>query len=217
MMPQDNTQFEQFRARLYEEIEVETAKTAAEMEKKARFKIQLFFQSERSDKKPMAFTLSVWESGKRLHGGGDECLFICRRQRGALAKPFDVMGKEVKNQMGCGGFISGDLVSDDGKMVCPHCMLAHTSSEVGDSVFFRLSADKAASVLEQWWHRLGCDADIYMKYSPRDIRVRMMQDAYGVRKARELKGMTIYPLENILKDTSNGTSVHSRFRALLLA
>jgi hypothetical protein len=216
-MSQDNTQFEQFRARLYEEIEVETAKTAAEMEKKARFKIQLFFQSERSDKKPVAFTLSVWESGKRLHGGGDECLFICRRQRGATAKPFDVMGKEVKSPMGCGGFISGDLVSDDGKMVCPHCMLAHTSSEVGDSVFFRLTADKAASVLEQWWHRLGCDADIYMKYSPRDIRVKMMQDAYGVRKARELKGMTIYPLENILKDTSSGTSVHSRFRALLLA
>ena len=216
-MSQDNTQFEQFRAKLFEEIQAETAKTAAEMEKKARYKIQLFFQSERSDKKPMAFTLSVWESGKRLHGGGDECLFICRRQRGAVAKPFDVMGKEVKSPMGCGGFISGDLVSDDGKMVCPHCLLPHTSTEVGDSVFFRLSADKAASVLEQWWYRLGGNADIYMKYSPFDVRVKMMQDAYGVRKARELKGMTIYPLENILKDTANGTSVHSRFRALILA
>ena len=86
-----------------------------------------------------------------------------------------------------------------------------------DSVFFRLSADKAASVLEQWWYRLGSNADIYMKYSPFDVRVKMMQDAHGVRKARELKGMTIYPLENILKDTANGASVHSRFRALILA
>lgn len=216
-MSQNNKQFEQFRARLYDEILIETAKTAQEMEKKARYKIQLFFQSERSDKKPIAFTLSVWESGKRLHGGGDECLFICRRQRGAAAKPFDVMGKEVKSPMGCGGFISGDLVSDDGKMICPHCLLAHTSSEVGDSVFFRLTADKAASVLEQWWYRLGSDADIYMKYSPLDVRVKMMQDVHGVRKARELKGMTIYPLENILKDTANGASVQSRFRALILA
>lgn len=216
-MSQDNTQFEQFRARLFNEILIETAKTAQEMEKKARYKIQLFFQSERSDKKPIAFTLSVWESGKRLHGGGDECLFICRRQRGATAKPFDVMGKEVKSPMGCGGFISGDLVSDDGKMVCPHCLLSHTSSEVGDSVFFRLPVDKAAAVLAQWWYKLGGDADVYMKYSPFDVRVKMMQDAYGVRKARELKGMTIYPLENILKDTAAGASVQSRFRALILA
>jgi hypothetical protein len=213
----DNSQFEQFRARLFEEIKEEGEKTAAEMEKKARYKLQVFFQSERSDKKPIAFTLSVLESGKRLHGGGDECLFICRRQRGAAAKPFDVMGKEVKSPMGCGGFITGDLVSEEGTMVCPHCLLPHKSSEVGDSVFFRLSADKASTVLANWWRRLGCDADIYLKYSPFDVRVKMMQDAYGVRKARELKGMTIYPLENILKDTSAGSSVESRFRALILA
>lgn len=216
-MTTDNTQFEQFRARLFEEIKEEGEKTAAQMEKKARYKIQVFFQSERSDKKPIAFTLSAWESGKRLHGGGDECLFVCRRQRGAAAKPFDVMGKEVKSPMGCGGFITGDLVSEEGTMICPNCLLPHKSTEVGDSVFFRLSADKAAAVLANWWRRLGCDADIYMKYSPFDVRVKMMQDAYGVRKARELKGMTIYPLENILKDTAAGSSVESRFRALILA
>jgi hypothetical protein len=212
-----DSRFEDFRARLFDEIEQESAKTAEEMQKKARYKIQLWFQSERSDKKPMAFTLSAWESGKRLHGGGDECLFICRRQRNAGAKPFDVMGKEVRSPMGCGGFITGDLVSEEGTMICPHCLLPHKSTEVGDSVFFRLTADKAATALETWWRKLNCDADIYMKYAPYDVRVKLMQDAFGVRKARELKGMTIYPLENILKDTANGASVHSRFRALILA
>ena len=102
-------------------------------------------------------------------------------------------------------------------MVCPHCLLTHTSIEVGDSVFFRLSVDKAAEVLDQWWHRLGCDADIYVKYSPTDIRVKAMQTAHGARAARDLRGLTIYPLENILKDTANGASSHSRFRALILA
>lgn len=212
MNPNENV--EKLRARIEEYTAAESEKTAKEMAARGDYKIQLWFQSERSGHKPVAYTLSVWESGKRLHGGGDECMFICKRHRDA-PKPFDVVG--VKNPLGCGNFISGDLVGLDGQVVCPHCFARHKVTEIGDSAFFRTSMDRAASILEEWWMKLQGNADLYVKYAPYDIRVKMMRDAYGMQKARELKGMTIYPLANIIKDTSNGASVQARFKALLLA
>ena len=54
-----------------------------ERKKKAKYKIQIFFRATRSVKKPLAFTVSVWHSGGKLHGGGDELMFICRRSEDA--------------------------------------------------------------------------------------------------------------------------------------
>ena len=61
--------------------EINTAK--AERKLKAKHKIQIWFKSDRSLTKPIAFSLSAWQSGLRLHGGGDEMMFICRRHEKA--------------------------------------------------------------------------------------------------------------------------------------
>jgi hypothetical protein len=189
---------------------------------RAKWKMQIWIKSERSIHKPLAFTLSIWESGKRLHGGGDESAFICRR-RPSAAKPkmpfYAARPAGFKREAtadGCDGVISGDNAVRN-RIVCPHCGLSWDTEQIADALFYRLPVEKAAEVLADWHHELGGDADLYVKYRDEDIRVRMMAEHFGVRKARELKGLTIYPLAHIVRDLAGGASLASRFKALLLA
>jgi len=206
---------------LEQKIAEENKKSAEEMAKKADYKIQIWFRSERSINRPLTYSLSFWESGKRLHGGGDEMMYICRRHKTAqAATPFEVanvLNKTERSVTGCNGLIPGELVQPEGLIVCPHCMLKHKSTDIGDSILFRTTIDEAATVLETWWNRLKGNADIYAKYSPTDPRTVMMYKEYDHRVAREKKGLTIYPLKNILKDTLAGSSIHSRFKAFITA
>ena len=59
---------------------------------KGKYKIQIWFRSDRSLSKPIAFSLSAWQSGMRLHGGGDEMMFICQRHKEAR----NLMPQELK-------------------------------------------------------------------------------------------------------------------------
>lgn len=199
----------------------EAEKTAAEMATRAKYKIQIWFRSERSLHTPATYSLSFWESGKRLHGGGDEMLFICRRHADApKISPFAMANAAKRKQVsesGCGGMISGDQISPEGIVVCPHCLLQHRTDQIGDSIFYKTSINNAATILANWWRKLGCNADIYAKYSPTDPRTVMMSRTYSPRKAREKKGLTIYPLANILKDTLSGATLESRMRAFITA
>jgi hypothetical protein len=202
-------------------IQKAAEESAAEMAKRAKYKIQIWFRSDRSMHKPVTFSMSFWESGKRLHGGGDELLFICRRHEQApKIKPFAManIARKSISQKGCDGLISGDHVSPEGIVVCPHCGISHRSDQIGDAIMFpNVTIDSAAKILAQWWRKIGSNADIYAKYSPTDPRTVMMSRAYSPRKAREKKGLTIYPLGNILKDTLNGASLESRMRAFITA
>ena len=82
---------------------------------------------------------------------------------------------------------------------------------------YSMSINQAAEKLAWWWRKIGSNADIYAKYSPTDPRTVMMSRNYNYRTAREKKGLTIYPLENILKDTLSGSTLESRFRAFITA
>lgn len=204
-------------AKLNERIIEEAEKSAAEMAKRADFKIQIWFRSDRSMHKPIAYSLSFWESGKRLHGGGDEMMFICRRHaHSPKLTPFDVGMARTKSVRGCDGLIPGGL-ADSGVIVCPHCHVKHKPDQIGDSIFYRTTIDQAVDVLAKWWRKTGGRADLYAKYSPTDPRSIMMAQNYDYRTAREKKGLTIYPLQNILKDTLNGASLESRIKAFITA
>lgn len=205
---------------LQDRIQKEQEKHAEEMAKRAKYKIQIWFRSDRSMKKPVTFSMSFWESGKRLHGGGDEMLFICRRHASApKISPFEMANAAKKkiSETGCGGLISGDNIGPDGTAVCPHCYVRHRAEQIGDAIFYRATIDQAATILATWWRKLGNNADIYAKYSPSDPRTVMMSKTYSPRKARERKGLTIYPLANILKDTLSGSTLESRMRAFITA
>jgi len=206
---------------LADKIAEENRKSAERMAKKADYKIQIWFRSDRSMHKPIAYTLSFWESGKRLHGGGDEMMYVCRRHADApKIAPFEIANvSRIKNitEKGCDKLIPGGLLDTSGLVVCPHCGIRHRSDQVGDSIFYRTSIDQAARILVTWWRKMECNADIYAKYSPQDPRTVMMLQNYNPRVAREKKGLTIYPLENILKDTMSGATVESRFKAFITA
>ncbi len=203
---------------LASKIEAENIKAAEEAAKKAKYKIQIWFRSERSLHKPVAYSLSFWESGKRLHGGGDEMLFICRRNQDApKISPAEMAFSKAPTQTGCNNLISGDLAQDTGIIVCPRCQVAHRLTDIGDSIFYRTSIDQAAERLAWWWRMLGSNADIYAKYSATDPRTVMMGRSYDAETARRNKGLTIYPLQNILKDILSGSSLESRFRAFITA
>lgn len=205
---------------LLDKIAAENKKNDAEQALKAKYKIQIWFRSDRSTKKPVAFSLSFWESGMRLHGGGDEMMFICRRSEDApnVKKEDIVRGVGFTHEpgvRGCNMLIPGEW--SGGTIACPHCGTQHKADHIGDSIFFRTSVDNAAKILEHWWRKLDGNADIYAKYTPTDPRTVLMANAHGIKKARERKGLTIYPLKNILQDTAHGASVRGRFKAFITA
>jgi len=205
---------------LFDRIAEAEKKNAEEMSKKAKYKIQIWFKSDRSIHKPVLYTLSAWESGKRLHGGGDEMMFLCRRHQGARKlSRFDVVASTKKDigPLGCNKFIPGELIGPGGVVVCPHCGVRHKSDQIGDSVLYNTTVDVAARVLTDWWLRLDSNADLYAKYTPTDPRTIMMSRGYNARLAREKKGLTIYPLANIIQDTMNGSSPEARFKAFITA
>ena len=191
-------------------IEEENVKSAEQMAKKAKYKIQIWFKSDRSIHKPIAFSLSAWQSGKRLHGGGDEMMFICKKIQDA--QPSRSLTGAVN---GCGKFIPGDL--NEGLVVCPHCFRKWERGEIGDSVFYRLPVESAVTVIADWFRRLENNADIYAKYRPNDPRTLLMAKSMSPQAAKEKKGLTIYPLENIIQDTLTGSTLESRIRAFITA
>lgn len=189
---------------------------------KGKYKIQIWFKSDRSTKKPIAFSLSAWQSGMRLHGGGDEMMFLCRRHAGVRdLLPSEMKFRNAENKVqptprGCGLFIPGQN-SVNGRVMCPHCGANHDAEHIGDAVFFRLTVDKAVKVLVDWYKKLDSCADLYAKYTPLDPRTVMMGKSLDARTAREKKGLTIYPWKNILEDTANGSTLESRFKAFIMA
>ena len=117
---------------------------------------------------------------------------------------------------GCNSVIPGDHAVR-GYVICPHCGVKWDTEHIADALFYRLPVEKAAEVIATWYRKLESNCDIYVKYRDQDVRVKMMARAYGIRKARELKGLVIYPNVRIIKDCSTGATVESRFKALLLA
>ena len=204
---------EQREARRRESLRREQ-KTDAAMENKlggeirAKYKIEIEFLGPdekgypgRTSKGPNRLGVKVWESGKRFHGGGDELMFWC------LSSLKDVGG-------GCGALMTGDNIRN-GIAYCPSCknmmrLEAMTDTRVG---FF--TNQSLAKEVANLFRYLGSDCDIYMKFHKTDIHYIAMERAHGPEKAARLKGMHIYPLKNILKDTSSGADLGRRILAFL--
>lgn len=191
---------------------------------RAKWKMQIWIKSDRSVQKPLTFTLSIWESGKRLHGGGDESTFICRRNPNApkpTAPPFVSIGrsstfKKPLSVDGCDTIIPGDNAVH-GKIVCPGCGIRWDTEHIADSLFYRLPVENAAVVLVSWFRALDSDCDLYVKFRAEDIRVKMQAEAFGIHEAQRRKGLMIFPLRNIIRQTAGGATLESRFKAMLLA
>jgi hypothetical protein len=208
--------------------------TAVEREKKARYKIEILFGDKRTplgQPNGNAAVICIYESGRRLHGGGDELVYWCDiRDIGAgavLEFDPDRLKKRSGPSLGCGAPITADHIAHasiptkDGEVasvkraICPHCKMAWDASQLTGQIYGRWTTKNLAKKLTQLWRKTGGDADIYLKYHYTDIRYKAMESAHGTETARNLRGAVIYPLQNIIKDTSGGADVEGRFYVFL--
>jgi hypothetical protein len=169
----------------------------------ATYKIEIQFGKERSMMRPFAGALSLYLSGTKLNGGGDEKLYLCPKEGcKGIIYPKERLGAQV---------------------MCRECEMMWPENSLIGELFFRLTAQDWASVLLNYFQRLEHRADIYLKYHPTDIRAQTEAEIAGkkkgelVNKARNSRGLHIYPLRNIIRDTSNGADLYGRFKAFITA
>lgn len=183
------------------------AEAGLTQEIRARFKIEISFGAGRTTAGPNLVGIQIWESGKKLHGGGDELMYYCQ-----ILDP--------NKSDGCWSAISGDNIGynqQTGEEIafCSKCMRKWDPSKLTTMRVFRLPTRKIAEIIETMFRQLQSNADIYCKYHPTDIRYQAMLKEKGLAKARKLKGMHMYRLHNILKDTGAGADLQGRIFAFL--
>jgi len=200
--------------KLSEEEELSLKKRMAAMDKLleekglAKYKLEIMFERKRSIVAPTFGIMSFWESGTKLHGGGDTRVYICA-------------GKAQKKS-DCEAFIP-DASTGYGHLVCPECRTVWQGPEVTGEIGARLTMQNWAVLLHKYFMRMGGNADIYMKYPKHDIRVLAsveQQKQLGgeeLAKLRRDQQRCIYPLKNILKDVSSGADLLTKFYAFLKA
>jgi hypothetical protein len=176
----------------------------------AKYKLEVMFTAARSIQRPFPGILTWWESGSKFHGGGDSKLYMCP-------------SKHLKRGT-CEAFIP-DRANGLSYIVCPTCGQLWKNEQVIGEIIFNLPMQKWADVIVNWLQKLGLNADIRIKYARDDIRdaARKEQDRQlggeVLEKARggERRSVSVYPLANLVRDTSNGADLRGRILAYLQA
>lgn len=174
-------------------------------QQKAKFKIELMFGDERSLNKSVPGIISFWESGMKLHGGGDAKIYFCP------GKSLKVNNCEKHIPFAFNAF---------GHLVCPECKQTWKGEQVIGEVLGRHSMREWAELLYTYFRRLEHNCDIYLKHAPNDIRSFAAQEQERqlggdlLKKGRK-RALHIYPLRNIIKDTAAGADILGRFHAFL--
>lgn len=177
-------------------------------QKKATYKIEILFGKARSMHRPTPGIVSFWESGSKLHGGGDAKLYFCPGKHLGL------------NQ--CQAIIP-DSANGSGFHFCTTCGQKWKGEQAIGEYMNNLSLRKWSEAILGYYQRLGHDADIYVKHSPEDIRYKAAEEqarAKGgelLEKVRKNRAPYIYTLHAIIRDTSAGADLLGRFYAFLTA
>jgi hypothetical protein len=175
----------------------------------AKYKLELLFTGARSVHKPFPGIVTWWESGSKFHGGGDSKLYQCP-------------GKHLGGD--CESFIP-DSANGLNYIVCPACGRMWKNEQVIGEVYYNMPMQKWADVVTTWFQKLQMNADIRIKYARDDIReaARLEQDRqlHGdileQVRSEDRRSVSVYPLANIIKDTSNGADLRERILAYLRA
>lgn len=171
---------------------------------KAKYKLEVIFSRARSTRAPTPGILSFWDSGTKFHGGGDDKVYLCPGE-------------------GCQGILRDQYNHKEG-VVCPTCGSVWQHQALIGELCFNLPMRKWAEVLHRYYARFDYHCDVYLKYARDDIRQvalaqadrQTWQGSKNLEKARK-RVRSIYPLKNIIKDTSAGADLLSRLYAFLVA
>ena len=184
----------------------------------AKYKIEIHFNKNRTTSGPNTAAITVFESGARLNGEGDEMVYICsERDQGLALNMPNVQDRAViRGYDGCGNVIPGSQLRG-GVAMCTNCDYIIKSESLTSTLLVNLTTKKLSVLVTDLFRKLGSDADIYIKYHPTDIRSKALNNPHALDSSRMSRGLTIYPLHNIIKDTSGGASIEGRFQALFSA
>ncbi len=172
----------------------------------AKYKIEVMFGTKHTVQGLAYGVLTIWESGQ-LNGGGENAAYICP-------------GKHKKYNE-CEGVIP-DAAMGLSVVVCPECGVMWKRHDLIGEQFFRLPIQKWADVILHWFIKTGMDADVRLKYTYRhknlDIRGasereqdrQMKGDLLNPIRDKEHRTSKLYPLKNIIKDTSAGADLYTR-------
>jgi len=174
----------------------------------AKYKIEVFFTHKRSGHAPHFGAIYAFESGTKLHGGGDEKIYFC--PAGSFGRP------------PCDGVMGGKC-QGYGFLTCPKCGQTWRDAQVWGELMGNWTTQQWAEKVHRFFVILGHNADVYVKVPKVDIRkvaeLEQQKQYMGEKlfTARDKRDKYIYPLKNILRDTANGSDLLSRFKALLSA
>jgi hypothetical protein len=189
---------------------------------RAGYKIEIFFGPDRSSIKDFYALISIMESGKFFHGGGDGNMYWCLDCR-AINKDSAVKlltaildKKESQDKFGCGHPIVS-AASGAGIAHCTNCKKMVKTDYLTGQLPFHGTTQDLAKFVTRYFDVLKQNADVYCKYHQTDIRYKAMEQEKGLEVTRRLRGMFIYPLARILKDVAGGATLESRFRAFFNA
>jgi hypothetical protein len=185
-----------------------------ESEQLAKYKLEVMFSHRHTGLLPTPGTVTWWESGARLHGGGDAKLYLCDNS----ADFPELRGR------GCRRFIP-DTSNGLRFIVCPHCGHLWQPEALVGEIFYRLPLQRWADVLLDWYQRLELRADIRVKYGRMSVRdaqrkeeeKKLQGELLDKARSFEQRSCSIYPLKNIIKDTSAGADLRGRLLAFLKA
>lgn len=195
-----------------------------EEEIRAKYKLEVQFGKGRVGRgmrsaQPFAGVMSAWLSGSKFHGGGDEKIFECPAPDcGAWILPHQITQKTVVRKEG-----GKEIEEFMSLSYCGECAKIWRSEQTTGERLYKLTEQNWAYAILQMFRRLGMDADIYLKYHPEDIRYKAAMEVARNRggeelaKARKNRGLHIYPLKNIIKDTKHGSDLYGRIRAFINA
>jgi hypothetical protein len=180
--------------------DTELGRQILKTEIRAKYKIEVMFGPNRTSNGPNAVCIQAFESGKRFHGGGDDLMYWC---------------KDVNSDSGCWSPITGDRIAG-GVAFCFNCGRLN-AERLTCQRFMNVTTQTLADHVAKIWRQLESSADIYCKYNKDDFRYIAIEKKRGSEEARRLRGLFIYPLKNILKDTAAGASVEGRFASFFKA
>jgi hypothetical protein len=176
--------------------------------------------------KPSPAMVTIWESGRRLHGGGDEKMYWCGYQDCGKPIPSDDFGymhvvcRHCKREM----FLDPDART----LHLKNLKAERRNSDgieklpivVGEKLT-NLTPPNLAELLVKTWYQLEGLADVYFKYSPYEIRYdkahETARDMDNLERARVQRMPGIYTLKRIREDIANGSDLKGRFLAMIVA
>lgn len=194
----------------------------------AKYKIEVLFHRNRSSlpNKPSPVMILIWESGRRLHGGGDEKMYWCGYEDCGRPISTDdfaymhVVCRHCKREM---------FLDPDARKLHIRNLKAENRSSSGIEVLPLVVGEKLANLtppnlaelLVKTWYQLEGLADVYFKYSPHEIRYDKVhettKDMDNLERARIQRTPGVYTLKRIREDLAGGSDLKSRLLAMIVA